>query len=465
MAYQLRTPNNLDLYGGSLTLNALDQNGNLIAPFITESNVYCENIYVERARFTDATGNIVSDELTIIGSPSIGNVLTGISTTEAEWLAPAAFSGAITGSSLVVNGLSTFNGNVVVNGWIDVQSNISMDGDLETLANITAEQYTSLILYPEPPLVISSNVEIANLNAEFSGLAAAAQALQSLTTEVNVSLAAAPTVGQILTAIDGSNAEWSDPETITGNLSIANLTVDDITANSITLVDGLIGTGNIDLSGWINTDSNISVGTDGTIGGNLLVTGWIASSSNISAIDSISTAQSLISTVATGTSPILVSSTTQVANLKAETSGTSDTTNALESATTTIDVSASAAPTIGMALIADSSTSASWQVQSSGVVNASSFSSTSYSGGTSDTLTGSSSVWHYVDNSSPEVNTITLPTAVSGMTFGFYNRGDGDLIIKVASGATYATLSSGPTAKLIFAKSSGTTVNSWVTMI
>jgi hypothetical protein len=63
----------------------------------------------------------------------------------------------------------------------------------------------------------------------------------------------------------------------------------------------------------------------------------------------------LISTIATGTAPFVVSSTTPVANLTAAAA------NGLNSATTTIAVSSATAPTIGQVLTATSSTAATWQ--------------------------------------------------------------------------------------------------------
>lgn len=108
-------------------------------------------------------------------------------------------------------------------------------------------------------------------------------------------------------------------------------------------------------------------------------------------------AGTLISTVATGTPPFTVASTTQVANLNASTAGTvitaaqpaitsvgtltgltvtapivgsitgnAATANGLTSATTTISISGAAAPTAGQALVAISPTSAGWSTVSGG---------------------------------------------------------------------------------------------------
>jgi len=73
----------------------------------------------------------------------------------------------------------------------------------------------------------------------------------------------------------------------------------------------------------------------------------------------------LISTVATGTAPLSVASTTVVPNLKAATA------NAINSSTTSVDTSAATAPSSGQVLTATSSTAATWQTPSSGLSAAS----------------------------------------------------------------------------------------------
>jgi hypothetical protein len=76
-------------------------------------------------------------------------------------------------------------------------------------------------------------------------------------------------------------------------------------------------------------------------------------------------ANQLSSTVAIGTAPFVVTSTTPVTNLSiggnAATATTATAANALNTATTTVVVNAATAPSAGQALVATSSTAASWQ--------------------------------------------------------------------------------------------------------
>lgn len=69
---------------------------------------------------------------------------------------------------------------------------------------------------------------------------------------------------------------------------------------------------------------------------------------------------SLESTVLTGTQPLIISSTTEVANLR------SATTSALATSGLSVNISAAAPPAVGSVLRATSATTATWQVPSSG---------------------------------------------------------------------------------------------------
>lgn len=83
-----------------------------------------------------------------------------------------------------------------------------------------------------------------------------------------------------------------------------------------------------------------------------------------------STALPIVSTLAIGTAPFTITSTTRVANLNVATAGTADTAtaaNGLKTATTTVVVSAATAPNNGDVLTASSSTQAAWVAPAAGV--------------------------------------------------------------------------------------------------
>lgn len=78
------TPNKNHLYGSAITITGI-KNGEFIPPIQTNSKTFCDNLYVERAKFCDTSGNISSLPLNIINKPSEGYVLTGIDHQTAKW--------------------------------------------------------------------------------------------------------------------------------------------------------------------------------------------------------------------------------------------------------------------------------------------------------------------------------------------------------------------------------------------
>lgn len=81
---------------------------------------------------------------------------------------------------------------------------------------------------------------------------------------------------------------------------------------------------------------------------------------NVQVNGSVYASSQLKSNIATGTPPLVVASTTRVANLNAATAGVATSANGLNSATTTVAVSAATAPIAGQVLTATSGTAANW---------------------------------------------------------------------------------------------------------
>lgn len=129
-----------------------------------------------------------------------------------------------------------------------------------------------------------SSGDIPNNAADTSGKSAKTDALNSATTVVDVSAAAAPTAGQVLTATDGTHATWATP-TVYGMGTVTTVSV--VTANgvsgtvanptttpAITLTLGAITPSSVAATGTV-TGSNLS-GTntgDQTAGTGLTLTG------------------------------------------------------------------------------------------------------------------------------------------------------------------------------------------------
>jgi hypothetical protein len=142
--------------------------------------------------------------------------------------------------------------------------------------------------------------------------AASADALSSVTTTVNVSSSTAPTVGQTLTATSGTAATWQTPVEYVGGtgIDVTGPTVS-IDSTIVTLTGSQVMT-NKTLTSAILTNPNLNTPS----GGNLV---------NCTGIPNAASA------------------------------------DALSSATTTVNVSSSTAPTVGQTLTATSGTAATWQ--------------------------------------------------------------------------------------------------------
>jgi hypothetical protein len=160
----------------------------------------------------------------------------------------------------------------------------------------------------------------------------------------NVTIAA---VGNTTMTVTGTGANVTGTLDVTGNLTAGNLigvlanggtsniTIASATGNVTTAVSGIAritatSTG-ANVAGALGVSSTLEVTGDANVGN--LGTAQVLASANV-------TAPQLISNVSTGTAPLVVSSTTQVANLNAATAGTAT------SATTAGTVTTNAQPNI-----------------------------------------------------------------------------------------------------------------------
>jgi len=360
-------PNNFNLHCETITLGGTNQFGNLIAPIITSSNVLCPNVYVERAQYVDGV---------------FGNAVAGTTGT---------FSGLLQGLQLEA-----------------------------TTTNAA-------------PLIIHSTIQVANLDAEFSGTSDRTNALATTGADVIVALATPPIAGQVLIATSATTAEWGNASVSTANLTVGNLTVtDSITFGAVNFTAPLsnVEVNNLTIHGTLVTDSSALVAnlyaakSDvtnklATTGAPVVVStaappggaGYVLTSTSATAADwellsgtgigSLNGLTANVQTFATGTSGIslnissvgsthtfnlplagatvtggVISNTSQtIAGEKtfsdgivippgSTLDGTANAANALNSLTTTVNVSNSAAPIAGYVLQATSGTAAVWQALS-----------------------------------------------------------------------------------------------------
>ena len=245
-------PNPRQLHCGQINVSGLASNLAMIPPIVTNSTRFCANVYVQRAMFSDATGNIFSPALTISNQASVGNVLTGTGANTADWLLPSVQSSSlvISGSAVVGRVLTgtgagtadwqlpgTIQGNITsdiltanvinvvdmtVTGTINLTGDITADnitvtgnviGDTVTATgDVTGDQLVSTVATGTAPIVVASTTLVPNLYVARSALAdvaTVANALKSATTTVNVSSATAPAANEYLKATSGTAAVWS----------------------------------------------------------------------------------------------------------------------------------------------------------------------------------------------------------------------------------------------------------------
>ena len=257
-------------------------------------------------------------------------------------------------------------------------------------------------------------VVLVDQNGQFvttSGSTATAGYLADLTGSVNVSAATAPTVGQVLTATGGSAATWQNPATGFAN---PMTTFGDLIYENASPVPARLAGGTVAVRQFLNQTGNGTIsaapawGTitagdlpfalplpviDGGTGGTTATTGF----SNLSPMttggdiifesgvpaparlagNATSTKEFLTSTgsggtanapawgaIAAGDVPVLNQNTTG----SAATAGLAGSASALVSATTIVNVSAAAAPSVNQVLTATSGSTATWQFGAQGVL-------------------------------------------------------------------------------------------------
>ena len=353
----------------TLLVSGKGLNGANVAPLVVESNVFVDNLYVWKSRYCENPGNISpssdlvvnsltasfvgTDDLDVNTLGTIADLIVTGSTTTAN-----LSSDVITANALVVNG------DMLVDN-IDAAGNLDVV-DVNASGNISCVQLTSTAV-GIPPFVVTSNVQVDNLNAEFAAVADFCLALKSATTLINVSNATAPTAGQVLVATDANNATWQNASSPSGNIDAVIIACDEVNANVINIAEDLLVAGNITSIGWISSAANISatgniecayLQASNRINAASLVASGLVSGANLS------TAGQVTSSVATGTAPLVVSSTTQVPNLYVARSVLADTATkslALSTAASPVVVSAASAPTTGQVLTALNATTANWQ--------------------------------------------------------------------------------------------------------
>jgi hypothetical protein len=185
--------------------------------------------------------------------------------------------------------------------------NQSVTGNVAATGTVSGSQLVSTVAAGTAPLVVTSNTVVANLNASFLG-GKAATAFPSL--------AAANTFtgNQSVTG----NVSATGTVTATGNVSGKQLVSTVATGTAPLVVASTTEVTNLNASflGGKAATAFPSLAAANTFTGNQSVTGNVTATGTVTATGSVSGKQ-LVSSIATGTAPLIVTSTTEVPNLNA----------------------------------------------------------------------------------------------------------------------------------------------------
>jgi hypothetical protein len=272
---------------------------------ITSANANLGNLatanYISGTLTTAAQPNVTSvgtlSSLSVTGNANVGNIGAGI----------GVFTANISGNNLsTTNKITAGNGLQVTTGAIDVLAgNLNVTGNINVTGNLNYSNVTDLVV-GDPLIYIGANntgdtvdlgIVASYNNGTYYHTGLARNAATDYWTFFD-GVVAEPT-----TVIDWANATY--PTVKLGNL-IATGTAN-ITGNANV---GNIGAAAGVFTGTISVTGNANVGNLGT--------------AQVLATANITTPQ-LISNVATGTAPFVVTSTTQVANLSVATAGSATT--------------------------------------------------------------------------------------------------------------------------------------------
>jgi hypothetical protein len=351
----------------------------------------------------------------------------------------------------ILTGLQ-INGATIANGAFNT-GNASVS-NLAASGNVSAAgQIISSIATGTAPLVVTSTTTVANLHVAVAGNAgtvtsAAQPNITSLGTLSSLSVSGNANVGNI-GATGGYFTAIVQGGTFNGSGSgLTSLNASNITSGTIS--SSYVPTLNQNTTGYAATVSSAAQPNITSVG--TLTSLSVSGNANIG---NVGTAGQLVSTVATGTAPIVVTSTTQVANLNVATAGVAGTvTSAAQPNITSVGTlsSLSASGDITAAnLHANSGTVTAGSLYTPGNINGANVIATSYhirsvatgisaAGSTQGGATALTKEINIVSTVSSGQG-VALPAAVAGMIVTVTNTTGTALLVYPASGAAINSLS------------------------
>ena len=322
--------------------------------------------YIQLDTDFSTSGNVKLYTTSGNSSPANGAGLTATANTGVA----TSLTGSTSGSG-TVGGTDTsvqYNANGVLLGgssftWDYTANLLNINGNanvfnVHATGNVRANLLFSNVATGTAPITVTSTTRVANLNVSYANVSD----FEAVTTQttgtfypvfVNANTTAnyalgsnasfrfnAATGNLIATLLTGTVTTAAQPNitsvgslttlTVTGNANVGNLgtaglivATGNITGGNLVTSGRVVATGNVTggnltTGGLVSATGNVS-GGNLTTGGVLSATGNV-SGSNINTAGTV-TASQLISNVAIGTAPLVVTSTTQVANLNVATAG------------------------------------------------------------------------------------------------------------------------------------------------
>jgi len=330
------------------------------------ANVNSLNFFVKLAVDYPTSGNVQLYTDSALLTPSIGTSLTYTNSPNA--IATTSLSGGGSGNVGGSNTAIQFNNNNILDGdadftWDYTTNLLDVNGTANIInvnanGNVRANLLFSNVATGTAPITVSSTTRVANLNVSYANVSdfevvttqttgTFYPVFVSANTTANYALGSnasfrfnAATGNLIATLLTGTVTTAAQPNitsvgslttlTVTGNANVGNLGTaglivatgnvsgGNLTTGGVVAATGNVTGGNLTTGGLVSATGNVS-GGNLTTGGVLSATGNV-SGSNINTAGTV-TASQLISNVAIGTAPLVVTSTTQVANLNVATAG------------------------------------------------------------------------------------------------------------------------------------------------